>query len=113
MTDITVRPWMLRGAGDACEANVAGQLDGAVTAFADAESTPSVAGMDFMRSFGAANACIAGWHETFRDARRTMYAVSDKLRATSAVVNDTDADAADLYRGVAPNLPPISIDIGE
>lgn len=111
MAELTVRPWLLRRAGEDCEANVTPQVVGAVTVFADARYAPAAAGMDFLTCTGAANACIAGWHETFREARKAMAAVGDKLHATSGVVVAADRNAADLYRGPVPDLPALSIDI--
>lgn len=112
MAEMTVRPWLLRRAGEDCEADVTPQVAGAVTAFADARYAPAAAGMDYLACYGVANTCIAGWHETFREAGKAMAAVGDKLRATSGVVVATDESAVDLYRGDVPDLPTLSIDIG-
>lgn len=112
MAELEVRSELLHKAADACEGTTAVQVRRARQMFAEAEGAPARARMGTMLSASAATTCIATWHDSFREAHRSVRGICDKLPDTASTVDGADQDAAALYRGVTPEIPVIQLDIG-
>lgn len=112
MSDLAARPAPLRDAGESCDGVVAVQVDVAKRMFSGAVGALSAARMGGMVSAESARTCLDGLQDTLGDASRAMHVLGARLRNTAAVVNNTDQDAAELYRGPVPEIPPIEINVG-
>lgn len=111
MAEIEVRPALLRAIGNSCENDVAPVIGRAETVFDDASSLDGL-GLGELLSAGPLKNCYTGWRGTFREGTAAMHSLSDKIRATAAVVDAADQNIADLYRGHVPEMPPIAVNIG-
>lgn len=109
MSETNVRPAALRNAGDNCQTTLANTVGLAKQALADTGDLPKAAGMADMACAGAARDCVSGWLQTLREAHTTVGALGGKLNNTGAVVNNTDIDAASLYRGPVPDIPTLTV----
>lgn len=111
MTEIDVRPALLRIIGNAC-GDVAPMVGRGKTAFDDANTLGRL-NLGELESAAALTACHHAWRDAFREGTRVIGAVSDNIRGTAAVVEAADQNAASLYLGPKPDLPPIPVNIGE
>lgn len=111
--ELTVRAGALHSAAGDLDTEVDTQVREVAKQLAAAEGAPGAAHMGTMVSADLARACIEYWHESFLNASNAMNALSGKLRRTDGLVGRTDLDAAELYEGVVPELPTISVNITE
>lgn len=98
MAHLTIEHGRVLAASANCEQDVLPSVRSA-TRVLDSAPISSMIGLE---SASAAVGCIGTWAEGFRDASTTMRSVSTKLAETVAIVGRTDANAADLYRGIQP-----------
>lgn len=104
--EISIHPEQMRPVVNSCESVVAPQVDVAKRSFTEDEGAAG-AGLNMLESAAPARACVSAWLQAFGDGSKAMHGLSAKLAATAAAVLETDADAAELYKGPVAALPTI------